>query len=260
MKLPVALFALMVVGAGVPGLQALRGTPLPGPETVTVPAGEWDWRPAGTWREGGQQVDPPLRRLESPAPLHVMRHQVSRADYALCVADGACLPADDPGPADQPQTGVSWHDATAYAAWLSDRTGQVWRLPTDAEWQRAAAERFTDDALGEGDFATRWLARYDQEAAFVADPVIRPQGGWGENSQGVADIGGNVWEWTADCSTSGTLGPDGAELTREDYCGARVAQGRHRALVIDFVRDASAGGCAGGVPPDHLGIRLVREG
>jgi formylglycine-generating enzyme required for sulfatase activity len=90
--------------------------------------------------------------------------------------------------------------------------------------------------------------------------VVRPLGGWGENSHGIADIGGNVWEWTSDCSTTGTLGANGEELTRDDYCGARVAQGRHRATVIDFVRDASAGGCAAGVPPDHLGFRLVREG
>ncbi len=258
MRMSVAILALTVLGAGVPGLQALREAPLPGPETVALPAGEWNWRPAGTWREGGQQVDPPLRRLASSEPLHVMRHQVSRADYALCVADGACLPAD-PGPADEPQTGVSWHDATAYAVWLSDRTGEVWRLPTDPEWQRAAAERFTDDAVGGGDFTARWLAKYEKEAASEADPVIRPLGGWGENSHGLADIGANVWEWTADCSTTGTIDAEGRELTREDYCGARVAEGRHRALVIDFVRDASAGGCAGGVPPDHLGFRLVRE-
>lgn len=258
MRTTAALLALAVLGAGVPGLRALREAPLPGPATVSVPAGGWDWRPAGTWRRDGRQVDPPLRRLSSSEPLQIMRHQVSRADYALCVEHGACLPAD-PGPATEPQTGVSWHDATAYAAWLSDRTGESWRLPTDAEWQRAAAERFTDDALGDGDWTDRWLTRYDREAAFQKDPVVRPLGAWGENSLGVADLGGNVWEWTADCSASGTLDASGAELTRDDYCGARVVQGKHRALVIDFVRDASAGGCAAGVPPDHLGFRLVRD-
>ncbi len=203
-------------------------------------------------------MDPPLLRLESAAPLHVMRYQVSRADYAACVADGDCIAAD-PGPANEPQTGVSWHDATAYAEWLSTRTGEAWRLPTDAEWQRAAAERFTDDALGEGDWTDRWLVRYDREAAFRKDPVVRPQGAWGENSLGVSDLGGNVWEWTADCSVNGTLNPDGRPAGQDDYCGARVVQGKHRAVVIDFVRDASAGGCAAGVPPDHLGFRLVRE-
>jgi hypothetical protein len=42
-------------------------------------------------------------------------------------------------------------------------------------------------------------------------------------------------------------------------CGVRVAEGRHRAYVTDFIRDARAGGCASGVPPSHLGFRLVRE-
>ena len=42
-------------------------------------------------------------------------------------------------------------------------------------------------------------------------------------------------------------------------CGVRVAEGAHRAYVTDFIRDARAGGCASGVPPNNLGFRLVRE-
>jgi hypothetical protein len=42
-------------------------------------------------------------------------------------------------------------------------------------------------------------------------------------------------------------------------CGARIAEGRHRAVVIDFVRDARSGGCAAGLPPEYLGFRLVRD-
>lgn len=260
MRMTVAALVL-AIAAGVPGSWILpREAPAEGPEVVAVPAGAWDWRPAGTWRQGGLQVDPPLLRAEASEPLHIMRFQVSRGEYALCVADGACLPAD-PGASDEPQTGVSWHDATAYADWLSERTGETWRLPTDAEWQRAAAERFADDALGAaGGFADRWLARYEAEAAAEVDAVVRVRGGFGENTLGVSDMGGNVWEWTTDCSLTGTLSGGGDVAEVSEYCGARVAEGRHRAMVIDFVRDASAGGCAAGVPPDHLGFRLVREG
>ncbi|EYD77239.1 Nitrite reductase accessory protein NirV [Rubellimicrobium mesophilum DSM 19309] len=255
MKMSLAALAVLALGASA---SLHDRAPTTGPELVTVSAGSWDWRPAGTWRQDGRQMDPPIQRLDATEPLQIMRYQVSRADYATCVADGACIAAD-PGPADEPQTGVSWHDATAYAAWLSDRTGQTWRLPTDSEWQRAAAERWTDDALGGGDWTDRWLVRYDREAGFEKDPLVRPQGAWGANSHGVEDLAGNVWEWTDDCSTNGTLGPDGRPADRADYCGARVVEGKHRAVVIDFVRDASAGGCAAGVPPDHLGFRLVRE-
>ena len=76
----------------------------------------------------------------------------------------------------------------------------------------------------------------------------------------VADIAGNIWEWTETCFQNGTLTPDGTGFaTRSDYCGVRAVQGKHRAFVIDFIRDARSGGCAAGVPPDYLGFRLVRD-
>ena len=46
---------------------------------------------------------------------------------------------------------VSWRDASAYASWLSRKTGRTYRLPTDEEWVFAAGSRFTDDSLGAED-------------------------------------------------------------------------------------------------------------
>jgi hypothetical protein len=51
----------------------------------------------------------------------------------------------------------------------------------------------------------------------------------------------------------------GKIISNSPNCGVRVAEGRHRAYVTDFIRDARAGGCASGVPPSHLGFRLVRQ-
>ena len=68
-------------------------------ETVTIPPGDFTYRPAGRYRVYGKLVDPPLETGSATEPLEIMRFQVSRADYAACVADGVC---DAPLPAPLP--------------------------------------------------------------------------------------------------------------------------------------------------------------
>lgn len=233
------------------------------PPTVRIDAGRQTYRIAGEFRQGTKLVDAPLHRLEVPA-LDIMKHHVSEADYARCVAAMSCPAAPVGGVPDAAQTNVNHADATAYAAWLSDQTGQYWRLPTDAEWLRAAAERGADDSLAgdSADPSRRWIASYRREVELrgEADLNLHPMGHFGLNSLGVADIAGNVWEWTDSCFQNATLTPDGKGIaSQSDYCGVRAVQGKHRAFVIDFIRDARSGGCAAGVPPDYLGFRLVRD-
>lgn len=240
--------------------------PLDTPETVHLAAARQDYRPAGEFRQGTRIMDAPALPLDASA-LDIMKHHVTEADYALCVTEGACPALPSAGRADFAQTGVNHADATAYAVWFSARTGQDWRLPTDAEWLRAAAERgnqdgFSADANGT-DPSRRWIAAYLHEVDLrgEADLEAHPVGHFGVNTAGVADMAGNVWEWTETCFLNGTLSADGTSIaTQSDYCGVRAVQGKHRAFVIDFIRDARSGGCAAGVPPDYLGFRLVRDG
>nr|WP_241188198.1 SUMF1/EgtB/PvdO family nonheme iron enzyme [Pseudohalocynthiibacter aestuariivivens] len=233
-----------------------------GPDTVMIPAGEVSFRPLGTFAQDGKVRTPTAVPIAVDA-FEIMKYQVSRDQYAACVADQACAPVPAVG-GQFPQTQVNWIDATAYAQWLSKQTRQTWRLPTEAEWQHAAAERYGDATAGPEalDPGERMLAQYAQGLLLrgTSSPTLRPPGGFGENSYGVADISGNVWEWTDGCVENGTISADGSAAERESYCGVRVAGGVHRAAVIDFIRDASVGGCAVGLPPDHLGFRLVRGG
>jgi formylglycine-generating enzyme required for sulfatase activity len=233
---------------------------------VAVPAREATYRLAGEFTRNGRPVNAPLVKSSHGGDLVVMKTQVSAADYDRCVREGACRAADGRAgrSPDHPIVGVSWEDASAYARWFSTRSGQEWRLPTDEEWVYFAAERFNDDAVqAEGDgFSERWLAKYEAEASrdVAVERTVQPIGAFGVNALGLNDVAGNVWEWTDTCFTRRKVGADGVVSDRAtENCGVRVVEGRHRAYVTNFVRDARAGGCAVGVPPANLGFRLVRS-
>lgn len=231
---------------------------------MRLASASFSYRAAGDFSQDGRPVEGPLRKLRLPADLIVMKRQVTVAEYARCVDDGACPKVLIPnGSLDMPVVGVSWHDASAYAAWLSRRTGVTHRLPTDEEWTFAAAEKARDEALplvDPADPAQAWIARYEAESARFtpAEKAAQPGGTFGTNSNGLDDLAGNVWEWTDSCFTRASL-DDGAERITNTNCGVRVVEGAHRAYMTDFIRDPKSGGCAVGIPPTNLGFRLVVE-
>lgn len=231
---------------------------------VEIAPGTMSYRLPGEFTRDGRQIEAPRVGLRIDRPLAIMLHQVSAADYQLCVDAGACraMAAGMTARADRPTVQVSWQDASDYAAWLSVRTGALYRLPTDAEWAYAAASRFQDDGLAadSDDPSVRWIARYEREAQIDKSAIaLRNFGGFGVNERGLLDLAGNVWEWTSTCFVRTALDGAGRTLTQTSNCGVRIAEGQHRAYVSDFVRDAKGGGCSAGLPPTHLGFRLVRE-
>ncbi|MGY4356513.1 formylglycine-generating enzyme required for sulfatase activity [Bradyrhizobium sp. i1.7.7] len=234
------------------------------PAIVRVAPGNLSYREAGDFTRAGLQAEVPLRAMRFNRPLHIMRHQVSSSDYQLCVQDSACR-ALDRGVAiasDRPAVQVSWHDAQAYAGWLSRKTGHTYRLPSDAEWAFAAGSRFRDDGapVDADDPSKLWLSRYERESERdLSDTTAYPFGKFGTNEHGIEDLAGNVWEWTSTCFVRSRIDAAGKAGRPTVNCGVRVAEGAHRAYVTDFIRDARAGGCAQGVPPANLGFRLVRE-
>ena len=261
-----AYVAAVAMIAAAPLGWPLLSTEVGGPQTVRLEPRPFAHRLDGEWRREGREIDAPLATVSIAAPIDMMAFPVSVGDYMQCVGAGACAaPLAPTHDASLPVTGVSWTDANDYAAWVSARTGAVWRLPTDAEWAQGAGSLFVDDALGIADDptnpASRWLARYEAETkrAQEADRSLRPVGSVNRSETGIHDVAGAVWEWTSTCLRRVEVDSAGLVKAEDENCGIYIAQGRHRAPLIEFVRNPKSGGCSVGAAPDHLGFRLVRE-
>jgi len=265
-----AVSALCAAALLIPPADAPTSTGRPGVvapiETVTVKPGRFAYHIPGEFLKAGRVAAAPVVERQFRRSVVIMKYQVSAAEYAACVAENACQPADSHAEGDVPVTGVNWRDAVAYAAWLSLRTGESWRLPGDEEWAFVAAERFGADASGaeaedSANPAARWLAAYRYRATpRERDMQPKERGHFGLNSNGLADLSGNVWEWTDSCYERIRLGAAGRKTETTVNCGVRVIGGQHRGYMSNFLRDGKSGGCAAGMaPPDNLGFRLVRD-
>lgn len=195
-------------------------------------------------------VGPFVSEIVSRRALAVARDQVTWAQWKQCYDDGGCRylpkPGIAPGHGNFPVTGVNKFDVDEFISWLNNRTGKAYRLPSAAEWtvishglaHRQTKKLFDDPRLS-------WAADYGSEQPVSA--VLRPTGGFGRNAEGVADLGGNVWEWTSTCVSN----------VPDANCPAYFAEGRHEAGLSALIRDPASGGCALGVPPANVGFRLV---
>lgn len=189
--------------------------------------------------------------------LQVSRHEITVAQWQACVDDGACedIVAASARPELTPATGMNWFDVTGFIAWYNDtsgRTGRKVRLPTLAEWHAVKGTKLrpTRKPLFD-DPRMAWAAGYGLED--TPGGPVRSVGSWSISRDGVLDLEGNVWEWTASCITDKPVGIDA------ERCPAMHVAGAHDALLSVFVRNPASGGCATGKPPTHVGFRLVEE-
>jgi formylglycine-generating enzyme required for sulfatase activity len=133
---------------------------------------------------------------------------------------------------------VAWHDATAYAAWMSARTGKSYRLPSEAEWEFAAGGGVSkgnfwgDDGTQVCTYANVNDITAKNKTAKAAENCTdgflytSPAGHFRPNPLGLYDAIGNAWVWLADCWQDGysTLPRDGTPHHLEN-CNRRVLRG-----------------------------------
>jgi serine/threonine-protein kinase PpkA len=248
-----------------------------------APLLEGDPALAGRWQKLSARATPgkALQDRDGPA-LRVIAvgdgfaamavHEVTRDDYlrflraeprehARCREAGTALALvrrrswNDPG---FPQNGqhpvvcVTAADATAYARWLSQQTGQRYRLPTLAEWRAAADQidlRQSPCTLGNvrDRSDTRLLASRERRDCDDGAPQTAPVGGYQPNAWGIRDLVGNVSEWVQTCA------PARVDCTRVLVAGSSWRSDATQPLA-GTRNDADARGAE-----LDLGFRVVRE-
>ena len=95
---------------------------------------------------------------------------------------------------EQPVAGVSWYEAVRYCEWNSVGTGRAYRLPTEAEWERAARGGMEQKQFSWGDVPPQALPDYAKRWQTGPEPVAQ----YAPNGFGIYDIGDNVHEWCSD--------------------------------------------------------------
>jgi hypothetical protein len=154
-----------------------------------------------------QPVPPPEMVRISGRNFEVGRYEVTFALWDACVAAGGCggySPSDNGwGRGDRPVINVSWNDAQGYVQWLSQRTGQRYRLLTSEEWEIAArAGSTTNFSWGDEDPVCDERAPNGANFSDCTDNRAQHVGSFQMNGLGLFDMHGNVWEWVEDCFNS----------------------------------------------------------
>ena len=311
-RMNILLAVSCILGGWMTALQpAWALTPAPGksfrdcskgcPEMVAPPQGSFTMgAPAG--EEERENLPNQIRARSAPQHSVTIRRRfaiakfdVTRDEYAQFVAE---TNRPDPDRCDTldasggfiatkgnwhspgfPQTGrdpvvcVSWDDAQAYLAWLNAKTGHVYRLPTEAEWEYAAragtttARYFSDNPAEICRYTNVADLDFGEQHHVATGPVpcrdryafTSPVGSFPPNPFGLYDMLGNVMNWAEDCSNPNYSGAptDGAAWQSGD-CGRRVIRGGSWDMDLSGARSANRRGPPAAHRDTTLGFRVAR--
>ncbi|WP_376694837.1 formylglycine-generating enzyme family protein [Wenzhouxiangella sp. EGI_FJ10305] len=237
------------------------------PVMVDLSAGTFDMgapssEPQSSWTER------PVHEVSVPA-FSISRSPVTFSQWDTCFNEGGCShsPSDQGwGRGDRPVVDVSWHDAQEYVQWLSNQTGQAYRLPTEAEWEYAARAG-TVTRYNTGTCIETSEANFQGGAPAPGCPggsyrqQTTPVETFAPNPWGLYDMHGNVWEWVEDCWNQNFSGApdDGSAWTESGDCGSAVLRGGSWSMGGRSIRSATRAYDSKNGRIKYRGFRVARS-
>lgn len=233
--------------------------------------------PAGRFMMGSPEDEPgrlphegPQHEVNLDYPFALGKFEVTFAQWGACVAAGGCnyVPPDEGwGRGEQPVMNINLDQMHAYLHWLTVRTGHIYRLPTEAEWEYAARAG-TETAYPWGNQPDHNLANFGAIECCSGHAAGRdewadraaPVGSFPPNAFGLHDMHGNVYERVRDCWAPGydKTPRDGSAMLSGD-CRAIGLRGGAWVSSPELIRSAERDAYNGYYQSTVMGFRVLRE-
>ncbi|BFM48124.1 SUMF1/EgtB/PvdO family nonheme iron enzyme [Marinomonas sp. THO17] len=208
----------------------------------------------------GDDNEKPVHEVEIPKGFYISKYEVTFNQYdKFAKATGRPLPPDNGwGRGNRPVINVSWYDAKAYTAWLSEQTGEEYRLPTEIEWEYSARAD-SNTAFWYGNEVQPGYSICDSCGSQWDAISTGPVGSQASNPLGLFDMHGNVAEWVEDCYHDNYEGaPTKNQVWLANQCDNRVLRGGSWFDIPRVGRSATRYRAKPDLKASNWGFRVVR--
>jgi formylglycine-generating enzyme required for sulfatase activity len=218
--------------------------------------------PAGSFQMGSPaEYENPVHTVTIAKAFAIGRYEVTFDEWDRCVEEGGCKHRPDDrewGRGNRPVIHVSWQDAKAFTTWLSSKTGQTYRLPTEAEWEYAARAGTNTPFWWGRDIGSGQANCRDCKTGGAQQTV--PVGSYKPNPFGLYDTAGNAAEWVEDCWNDNYRGaPQNGSAWTTGQCRLRVLRGGAFDSQTRYLRSMSRFRYDSDVRYFANGFRVLRE-